>query len=90
MAIKVEQRKLSLMERLYVLEVARGVALTTGHFIRNMTRHILQLFGLSKDVKGAETYQYPEEKRPLSLSRVSATQDPVALVMYLRAVLVES
>lgn len=66
MAIKVEQRELSLMERLYVLEVVRGVVLTTGHFIRNMTRHILRLFGLSKNIKGAETFQYPEEKRPLS------------------------
>ena len=66
MAIKVEQNELSLLERLYVLEVVRGTALTTGHFIRNMTRHILRFFGLSKDKKGSETYQYPEEKRPLS------------------------
>jgi len=66
MAIKVEEKELTLLERFYVLEVVRGVVLTTWHFIRNMTRHILRLFGLSKHEKGAVTYQYPEEKRPLA------------------------
>jgi NADH-quinone oxidoreductase subunit I len=65
MAIKVEEKELTLLERLYVLEVIRGVVLTTGHFIRNISIHIANLFGVAKGKRGAETVQYPEEKRPL-------------------------
>ena len=61
MAIKVEQRELSLMERLYVLEVVRGVVLTTGHFIRNMTRHVLRLFGLSKNIRKRDGDRAPRK-----------------------------
>jgi NADH-quinone oxidoreductase subunit I len=53
-------------ERIYVPEVVKGVALTAGHFFRNMVFHIAHQFGLAKDKKGAATYQYPEERRPLS------------------------
>jgi NADH-quinone oxidoreductase subunit I len=66
MAIKVEDRKLNFIERLYVLEIVRGLVVTTRHFIRNLFIHILNLFGLSKEARGAETFQYPEEKRPLA------------------------
>lgn len=66
MAIKVEEKQLTLLERLYVLEVVRGIALTTGHFFRNMAVHIARLFGLAKDKKGSTTFQYPEERRPLA------------------------
>jgi NADH-quinone oxidoreductase subunit I len=66
MAIKVEEKKLNLIERIYVLEVARGVYITAGHFFRNMAIHILRSLGLAKDKRGAETFQYPEEKRPLA------------------------
>ena len=55
-----------LWERIYVPEVIRGVALTASHFFRNMALHTAHLFGLAKDEKGAATYQYPEERRPLS------------------------
>jgi len=66
MAIKVEERELSLVERLYIREVAMGLALTMGHFVRNLSVHIANLFGLAKGKRGAETYQYPEERRPLA------------------------
>lgn len=66
MAIKVQDKKLSLIERLYILEVIRGIALTTGHFFKNITVHILNLFGLAKDKSAAATIQYPEERRPLA------------------------
>jgi NADH-quinone oxidoreductase subunit I len=57
---------LTFWERVYVVEVLRGVAITSAHFGRNMWRHTLHLFGLGKDRPGAVTYQYPEEKRPLA------------------------
>ena len=66
MALKVEEKKLNLVERLYVLEVVRGISVTARHFVRNLTLHILQLFGISKQVRAAETFQYPEERRPVA------------------------
>ena len=65
MALKVEEKRLNILERLYILEVVRGLIITTRHFIRNMSIHIARLLGFKK-LRGAETYQYPEEKRPLA------------------------
>ncbi len=66
MAIKVEERELSLVERLYIREVVMGLAVTMGHFVRNLSVHIAHLFGMAKGKRGAETYKYPEERRPLA------------------------
>jgi len=64
----------------YLPEVIRGLALTAGHFFRNMAVHIAHLFGFAKDKKGAATYQFPEERRPLAprlrtLHRLTRRQD---------------
>jgi len=56
-------RKLSFAERLYLPEVMRGVAVTTRHFVRNLTLHTLHLFGLAKNQRAAVTTQYPEERK---------------------------
>lgn len=56
--------RLSLLERLYVPEVLRGVAVTTRHFARNLALHTLHLFGLARDRRAAVTTQYPEERKP--------------------------
>lgn len=66
MAIKVEERELSLIERLYLVEVLRGIAITAGHFFRNLFVHIIRLFGFAQNERGGVTYQYPEEKRPVA------------------------
>jgi NADH-quinone oxidoreductase subunit I len=65
MAIK-KVVQIGLWERSYVPEVVRGLFLTARHFFRNMAIHVAQLFGLAKDKRGAVTYQYPEERRPLA------------------------
>jgi len=54
---------LSFWERIYVVEAARGVWITSAHFCRNMWRHTLHLVGLAKDKPAAVTVQYPEEHR---------------------------
>ena len=54
---------LTFWERIYVVEAARGVWITTVHFCRNMWRHTLHLFGLAKERPAAVTVQYPEERR---------------------------
>ncbi len=61
----VQKVDMGLWEKIYYPEVIRGLLLTTGHFVRNMSVHILHLFGLAKDKRGAVTYQYPEERRPV-------------------------
>jgi NADH-quinone oxidoreductase subunit I len=80
MAIKVEEEKLTVVERLYVLEVVRGLKVTAHHFVRNLAIHIGRLFGIFKKTRGAETFQYPEERRPVaprvrSLHRLTKRED---------------
>ena len=58
------QRPLSLLERLYVTEVARGLALTARHFFANFSRHLLRIVGFKVGKGETVTYQYPEERRP--------------------------
>ena len=47
------------LRRFYLVEVLTGIAITSGHFFRNMGRWI-------RGQKGAVTYQWPEERRPLA------------------------
>lgn len=80
MAIKVVEKELTFWERSYVLEVFKGIVITGRHFFRNILIHILQLFGLAKHKRGAETYQYPEQRRPLprrlrTLHRLTRRED---------------
>jgi len=60
------QRPLSLIERLYVREVAQGLALTARHFFANMACHIARAVGLRVGKGQTVTYQYPEERRPFA------------------------
>jgi NADH-quinone oxidoreductase subunit I len=55
--------RLTLAERLYLPEIVRGIGVTTGHFVRNLTLHTLHLFGVAKDRRAAVTTQYPEERK---------------------------
>jgi NADH-quinone oxidoreductase subunit I len=60
------QQPLTLLERLYVTEVAKGLALTTRHFFSNFSRHLLRSVGLKIGKGETVTYQYPEERRPFA------------------------
>ena len=66
MGIKKVEVKLSFWDKTYLPEVLRGLWITSRHFFRNILIHIAHLFGLARNLRGAETYQYPEERRPLS------------------------
>lgn len=50
-------------ERLYILEVFRGLTVTTTHFGRNLSLHILHALGYAKGKRAAYTTQYPEERK---------------------------
>ena len=58
--------ELSIVERLYLPEIFRGVAVTTGHFVRNMALHTLHLFGLARERSAMVTVQYPEQRKVYS------------------------
>ena len=64
--VVVKPPKMSLWVRLYFPEVFRGLWITAWHFWKNFAIHLLHIVGLFKDVKGAVTIQYPEEKRAYS------------------------
>lgn len=55
-----------LAEKVYWIEVLKGLWITNRHFWANMWTHTLRVLGLKKD-KGRyfTTYQYPEERRPV-------------------------
>lgn len=62
---QVNRRELTWWESTYIPSVALGIWLTSKHFFRNLTLHILHLFGFKKNVAAAVTYQYPENPRVL-------------------------
>ena len=56
---------LTLWERLYVMEVIRGVIITGRHFIRNWISTIRSYVSGNASERGIMTIYYPEEKPPL-------------------------
>jgi NADH-quinone oxidoreductase subunit I len=51
-------RKYTFLERIYLLEVARGMSITMRHFLRNV-------WGALTHERVIETYEYPEEPIPV-------------------------
>ncbi len=60
------RRQLTWWESTYIPSVASGLWLTSKHFFRNLSLHMLHAVGLFKNVRAAVTYQYPEQPRPLA------------------------
>ncbi len=56
---------LGLSGKIYWVEVIRGLWITNRHFMVNMWRHTLNLFGIKTRKRAAVTYQYPEQLRPI-------------------------
>ena len=61
------KQKMSVIERLYLPEILKGLALTTRHFFRNMAYHIWAMADPSKKGKAMVTISYPEVRRPYPL-----------------------
>jgi NADH-quinone oxidoreductase subunit I len=59
-------RTLSVVERLYLGEIARGLGVTTYRFWRNLALHVLHALGFARGVRAAVTVQYPEERKSYS------------------------
>ena len=62
---QVNRRELTWWENTYIPSLVLGLWITSKHFFRNLTLHILHLFGLFKNIPAAVTYQYPEQLRPV-------------------------
>jgi NADH-quinone oxidoreductase subunit I len=60
------QKPLNIIERLYLVEAIKGLALTARHFFLNFPRHILRGFGIRIGKGETVTIEYPEERRPFS------------------------
>ncbi len=61
----IERKALTWWDKTYLPSVFQGLGLTFRHFFVNFFFQTLWLFGI-KTGKGAVTFQYPEERRPLS------------------------
>ncbi len=58
------KEEMSLIERLYVFEIVKGIFQTTGHFLGHLSLYLLQVIGLNKTKKPWATIEYPNEARP--------------------------
>jgi NADH-quinone oxidoreductase subunit I len=58
------EKRMSLLERAYLPEILKGLALTARHFFRNLWFHLLASLGLAKRERAMVTIAYPEVRRP--------------------------
>ena len=61
-----KRQELSFWDKTYLPSVGLGLWITSKHFFRNLFFHALHSIGLFKNIRASVTYQYPEERRPLS------------------------
>src|SRR5437588_1338780 len=57
------REEMTLLERLYLPEIMRGIGVTSYHLTRNLIIHTAHLFGLAKNRRAAATTAYPEERK---------------------------
>lgn len=57
------REELNFLEKIYVVEIARGVTLTFGKLIRNLALNLLHVFGIKREVPAMASIQYPNERR---------------------------
>ena len=58
------REQMTLLERLYFVEVAKGILITSGHLFKNLATYLLSVVGLRKTSDAWATVQYPDEIRP--------------------------
>lgn len=57
------REEMTFLEKLYLIEVMKGLWITTGIFLRNLSLHLLHAIGLKKEVPASASIQYPDERR---------------------------
>jgi len=63
---RIKRAELNFLDKTYLPSLFQGLAITSGHFFRNLFLHLFHGVGLLKGIRAAVTFQYPEEQRPLS------------------------
>ena len=58
------REEMTFLERIYVWEVVKGLVITFGRLVRNLSTYLLNCIGLRRGAKPWATYQYPDEARP--------------------------
>jgi NADH-quinone oxidoreductase subunit I len=58
------REEMTFWERIYVIEIAKGVALTFGKLLRNLALHVLHSFGLKRRRPASVNIAYPSARRP--------------------------
>lgn len=57
------REEMSFLERIYVVEVLKGLSLTFSKLVKNFSLHVLHLLGIGKNIPAAASIQYPNERR---------------------------
>jgi len=57
------REEMTFLERIYLIEIVKGVTFTFGKLVRNLFFHVLHLLGLAKNVRASASIQYPNERR---------------------------
>ena len=58
------REEMTFLERIYVVEVVKGLSITLGKLFRNFFFHLLHSFGMGRGTAAAASIQYPNERRP--------------------------
>jgi NADH-quinone oxidoreductase subunit I len=58
------REEMSFLERIYVVEILRGLTVTYTKLIKNFFLHIIHLFGIAKGTAASASIQYPNDRRP--------------------------
>jgi len=57
------REEMTFLERIYVIEIAKGVVITFSRLIRNLSLHVLHVFGVKSSIAASASIQYPNERR---------------------------
>ena len=58
------REEMTVLERIYVVEIAKGLKLTFGKLLSNLWLHILHALGIKTDIAAGVAIQYPNARRP--------------------------
>ena len=57
------REEMNFWERIYLIEIIKGVSFTFGKLVKNFLLHVLHLFGIGKGIPASVSIQYPNERR---------------------------
>lgn len=57
------REEMTFLERLYVVEIGKGVLITFGKLLTNFSLHVAHAVGLKKNIQASASIQYPNERR---------------------------